>query len=76
LRQRGLQRRVALVGFDDFLLADLLDPGVTVVAQDPVGMGRTAAELLFGRLDGDESAATHVQLRARLIERGTGEIVS
>ena len=26
---------VALVGFDDFLLADLLSPGVTVVAQDP-----------------------------------------
>src|SRR5690242_8496808 len=35
LQARGLQHKVALVGFDDFLLADLLDPPVTVVAQDP-----------------------------------------
>ena len=34
LRQLGLQHDVALVGFDDFELADLLEPGVTVVAQD------------------------------------------
>ncbi|MFC7593174.1 LacI family DNA-binding transcriptional regulator [Nonomuraea antimicrobica] len=45
-------RRVALVGFDDFELADLLDPGVSVVAQDPAWMGRVAAELLFRRLRG------------------------
>src|SRR3989337_209162 len=35
LRRLGLQHRVALVGFDDFYLADVLDPPVTVVAQDP-----------------------------------------
>jgi LacI family transcriptional regulator len=42
---------VDLVGFDDFALADVLQPPVTVVAQDPVGLGRRAAELLFDRLD-------------------------
>ncbi|MGH3433480.1 MAG: LacI family DNA-binding transcriptional regulator, partial [Thermocrispum sp.] len=42
----GRRSRPALVGFDDFELADLLDPGVTVVAQDPAELGRTAAELL------------------------------
>ena len=35
LRSRGLQHRVAVVGFDDFPLADLLEPAVTVVSQDP-----------------------------------------
>jgi LacI family transcriptional regulator len=43
LRERGLQHDVAVVGFDDFMLADLLDPGVTVVAQDPREMGHLAA---------------------------------
>ena len=42
LRRLGRHRTVALVGFDDFPLADLLDPPVTVVAQDPARMGRTA----------------------------------
>ncbi|GAA4571071.1 LacI family DNA-binding transcriptional regulator [Planotetraspora kaengkrachanensis] len=63
---------VALVGFDDFELADLLK--ITVVAQDPVGLGRTAAELLFQRLSGDEDAPRRVELPTRLIDRGSGEV--
>jgi len=69
-----LHHRVALVGFDDFLLADLLDPGITVIAQDPAAMGTTAAELLFGRLDGDRSPTVHRVIPTRLIQRGSGEI--
>jgi len=65
---------VALVGFDDFELADLLRPGVTVVAQDPARLGRTAAELLFRRLDGVEEPPRRVVVPARLIVRGSGEI--
>lgn len=38
---------VALVGFDDFARADVLDPPVTVIAQDPTRLSRRAAELLF-----------------------------
>ena len=44
---------MAMVGFDDFELADLLR--VTVVAQDPAELGRQAAELLFQRMDGDSA---------------------
>jgi LacI family transcriptional regulator len=73
LRQRGLQRRVALIGFDDFTLADLLDPPVSVVAQDPQALGRAAAERLFARLDGDERGGEHVQIPTRLVPRGSGE---
>ncbi len=57
----------ALVGFDDFDLADVL--GVTVVAHDPVEMGRRAAELA---LDRDGSVET-LRLPTRLIARGSGE---
>ncbi|TME48860.1 MAG: LacI family transcriptional regulator, partial [Chloroflexi bacterium] len=74
LRRLGLHHQVALVGFDDILLADLLDPGITVIAQDPAAMGRTAAELLFRRLDGDRSPTVHQVIPTSLIERGSGEI--
>jgi LacI family transcriptional regulator len=74
LRGQRRQFDVALVGFDDFPLADLLDPGVTVVAQDPAAIGRLAAETLFRRLDGDRSPSIVQVVPTRLIVRGSGEI--
>lgn len=70
----GRPSRPALVGFDDFELADLLSPGVTVVAQDPTGLGRVAAELLFRRLAGDHGPAELIELPTHLIPRGSGEL--
>jgi LacI family transcriptional regulator len=74
LAVRGLQHKVALVGFDDFPLADLLDPPVSVVAQEVGEVGRQAARLLFSRIDGDHSPPRRVLLPTRLIARGSGEI--
>jgi len=74
LRSLGLQHEVALVGFDDLALGDLLDPAVTVVAHDPSRLGRTAADMLFRRLDGHASPAQHVICPFELIHRGSGEI--
>ena len=74
LRARGLQRTVAFVGFDDLTLADALDPGLTVVAQDAGGIGRAAAELLFARLDGSAERSRTVVVPTTLIARGSGEI--
>jgi LacI family transcriptional regulator len=74
LHEMGLQHSVALVGFDDIPLATVLKPGVTVVAQDPYGLGRNAAELLFSRLDGYRGPSRRVVLPTTLIERGSGEI--
>ncbi|WUJ27861.1 LacI family transcriptional regulator [Streptomyces sp. NBC_00388] len=65
-------QRVALVGFDDIELADLL--GITVIAQDAAALGRTAAETLFRRLDGANDAPAQKVLPTRLIARGSGEI--
>jgi len=47
---------LALVGFDDFEMADIVKPSITVVRQMPDTMGRLAAELLFSRLDHDPLA--------------------
>lgn len=74
LRKRDLQHRVALVGFDDVELADLLDPGISVIAQDPFRMGIEAAELLFARLDGYEGPSRQRLIATKLIVRGSGEI--
>jgi LacI family transcriptional regulator len=74
LRRLGLQHRVALIGFDDVQLADLLDPPVSVVAQDPPALGRTSARLLLARLDGDDGPSRHVVVATRLVARGSGEI--
>ncbi len=74
LRSHGAQYRTALVGFDDFTLADLLDPPVTVVAQNVAEIGTLAAQILFGRIDGDTSPPRQHVLPTRLIERGSGEI--
>ncbi|GAA4861145.1 LacI family DNA-binding transcriptional regulator [Saccharopolyspora rosea] len=70
----GRPDRPALVGFDDFELADLLDPPITVVTHDTWALGRSAAEALFARLDGDTSPPRRVVVPTRLLARGSGEV--
>ncbi len=74
LRSLGLSHRVALVGFDDFPLADLMNPPLTVVRQDVKTIGRRAAELLFARIEGDRSPPQQLLSTPVLIPRGSGEI--
>jgi DNA-binding LacI/PurR family transcriptional regulator len=65
----GLHARLALVGFDEFALADKLTPPITLVAQDPDVIGATAAERLFSRINGDVSPPRELVLRTRFITR-------
>jgi LacI family transcriptional regulator len=67
-------RPVALVGFDDFELADLLALPVTVVAYDPAELGRQAAQLLCRRLAGDNGKPKRIVLPTSLVPRGSGEV--
>jgi len=69
----GQRRRVAVIGFGDFELADLVSPGITVLSYDPVRIGRTAGELLVRRLAGDAAPPRLVELPATLIPRGSAE---
>jgi LacI family transcriptional regulator len=73
-RQARREREIALIGFDDLPLADVLDPAISVVAQDPQAIGRAAADQLFRRLDGDRALAVHQTIPVTLIARGSGEI--
>jgi LacI family transcriptional regulator len=74
LRERDAAHATALVGFDDVPLADLLDPPLTVVAQDVERIGAEAARLLFARLAGDTSPSCQVDIEPVLVARGSGEI--
>jgi LacI family transcriptional regulator len=72
LRRSG--SRLALVGFDDLELGEMLAMPVSVVAYDAADLGRTAAELVSGRLAGDDSPPQRVVLPTALIVRGSGEL--
>lgn len=66
--------RIALVGYDDFLLAQTVRPSITVVQQPIDQLGHRAAELLFDKMLGRETAGTKggaVQLKTRLILRAS-----
>ncbi len=74
LSELDARRTIAHVGFDDLQLSELLDPGLTVIAQNPHALGRLAAERIFARLDGDDGAFSHHVLPTALIPRGSGEL--
>jgi LacI family transcriptional regulator len=46
---------LALVGFDDFDMAEVTSPPLTVVRQPAYEMGRAATKLLFDRITGGET---------------------
>lgn len=75
LQQLGMHppSPVALLGFDDFDTADLMQPGITVVRQPAELLGQTAAELLFKKLENPQMASVgHTTiLPVELVVRGS-----
>lgn len=76
LRQLGREAasRLAIVGFDDVPLADLLQPALTVVAQNTAVIGRTAVELLRARIADPARPVETVVVPLDLTVRGSGEV--
>ncbi|MGW5434674.1 substrate-binding domain-containing protein [Streptomyces sp. NPDC004059] len=54
----------------------MVEPGISVIAQDPAAIGREAADLLFDRLDGERGPARHRFLATRYLARGSGELLA
>lgn len=67
----NIPRQIAVVGFDDFEMADVLQPSLTVVRQPVYQLGEVAANLLFQRISGSEApkAGHRVTLPVELIVR-------
>jgi LacI family transcriptional regulator len=74
LHDLDLQDEIAQVGFDDVELGDVVKPGITTVPQQPLALGRRAAETLFARIDGDRGPVSREIIRNEIVERGSGEI--
>jgi LacI family transcriptional regulator len=74
-RLRALGRRVpedvSLLGFDDIALAQHTMPPLTTLRVDRQGMGRSAVELLLGRLSAQDRAPTKLMVGVTLIERAS-----
>jgi LacI family transcriptional regulator len=73
---RDAGRRLPLIGFDDFDLAQLLQPEVSVVSQDVEQMGTLAASLLIDRLNGDQVEPRSYVLPTTLLLRGSEQQVN
>jgi LacI family transcriptional regulator, galactose operon repressor len=69
----SVPRRVAVVGFGDFELAECLTPRMSVVAYDPAEVGRAAARLLLRRLAGEDGPPRRAEIPVRLVPRGSAE---
>nr|WSX51746.1 LacI family transcriptional regulator [Streptomyces sp. NBC_00974] len=65
---RRIPQDVALVGFDDSVLARHMDPPLTSVRQPVEEMGRTMARLLLARIAGEEGDAA-VMVPTELVVR-------
>ena len=65
---------IALVAFGDFPMADALRPAVTVVDHPGHEVGRVAAARLLDRLASPGLPVERIQVPARIIERGSGEL--
>ncbi|MFC7484543.1 LacI family DNA-binding transcriptional regulator [Luedemannella flava] len=67
----GLPGPPAILGFDDFEFAATL--GISVIAHDPVDLGRRAAETALDRLAGRTGMPQQIVLPTRFVARGSGE---
>ncbi|MEZ0292972.1 MAG: LacI family DNA-binding transcriptional regulator [Solirubrobacteraceae bacterium] len=65
---------VALLGFDDFELAELLPVPVSVVRFDVNALGAAAARLAYGRVDGGRGVPAREVVPCELVARGSGEL--
>jgi len=62
---------LAVTGFNDFAFAEFVEPPLTTVHVPGYEIGRTAAQLLIGHLDGEADRQPQVTLPVELRLRGS-----
>jgi len=67
---------VEVVGFDDLELAELLARPPSTVSYDAAELGRVAAGLLAGRIEGDARPPQRVVLPTELVVRDVHEVAA
>ena len=71
LRGKPVGKRVAIVGFDDQTMAAEAIPPLTTVRVPRTEIGRRAAEMLLGRLQGRPVAPRREDLGFRIVARAS-----
>lgn len=74
LQRLNLSSQVALIGFDEVGVAEMVEPQISVIRQDTYEIGTRAIDLLLARLDGDDSPVRVEVVPSILVARGSGEI--
>lgn len=62
---------LSIVGFDNLALADHIDPPLTTIAQDPMGIGKEAARRLLALIEGEPAQDIWTLLPTHLVTRGS-----
>jgi LacI family transcriptional regulator, galactose operon repressor len=65
----GLPDDLAVVGFDDIQLASFIDPPLTTIRQDKVGLGAAAAWALLEQIENPELTSAALTLPVELVVR-------
>ncbi|GID98589.1 LacI family DNA-binding transcriptional regulator [Amorphoplanes digitatis] len=73
MRERGLvaPRDIAVIGFDDSVIARHTDPPLSSVHQPIEEMGQEMVRLLLAKIDGEEAEEGGLVLSTRLVLRGS-----
>ncbi len=71
VRKLGLRvpKDLSLIGFDDSTWASVVDPPITVVAQQAYELGRMAAQMILDSIEGKKIKLGVTRLQTKLIER-------
>lgn len=74
IRESGLRipEDISIIGFDDFEMASLITPPLTVIARDAEAQGREAMEILISTISSKKQVSTqHRTIPVQLVERGS-----
>jgi LacI family transcriptional regulator, galactose operon repressor len=73
LKAAGLRcpRDVSVIGFNDMPYADQFNPPLTTIRFSHYDIGRHAAEMLLGEINGERSSPRTLVLSTELVERGS-----
>jgi len=76
-RERGLSvpRDLSVVGFDNTIIATIIDPPLTTVAQPVQEMGSQIVQLISQEIDGNKSSKQRIVLLPELVVRGSTSAV-
>ena len=73
LRSLGYKvpKDISIVGFDGIIIARMMRPKITTIKQDPIGLGKKAAELLLKQIEHKEIKNKHLVVDASIFKGET-----